>query len=151
VLARLRAAPGVLGVVGAASLALGKIAAAAALHPAARTPALLVTPMLGAWAMVVQCYGGTPRQARGRAAALVGRARFREFAWASLTAMGVTLAVGQALGLGLVVVAALTTLGVRVLAHRRVGGLTGRLLAATGELVETAVLVTLGTLSVLAS
>ena len=75
----------------------------------------------------------------------------------SLTAFGrkraasnETLAVGQALGLGLVVIAALTTLGMRVAAHRRLGGLSGRLLAATRELVETAVLVTLGVLSALA-
>jgi cobalamin synthase len=112
----------------------------------ARTTALLLAPMLGAWAIVVQAYGGAPIHARGPAAALVGRARFREFGWASVVALGTTLAVGEAIGLLLVLVASLTTLGVRVYAYRRLGGLTGRLLAATRDLVETAVLGSLGLL-----
>ena len=78
---------------------------------------------------------------------LIGRARFREFGWASVVGFSVTLGVGEAVGLAVLCVAALTTLGVRILAHRRVGGLTGRLLAATRELVETVVLVTLGVLA----
>jgi cobalamin synthase len=77
----------------------------------------------------------------------VGRARFREFAWASVTALGVTLAVGDAVGLVLALAAACVTVGLRVYAHRRLGGLAGRLLGATRELVETVVLVTLGCLA----
>ena len=146
-LARLRAHPGPLGRALAAAALLARMAAAAMLPAPARTAALLVAPMLGAWGVVVQCYGGTPVHARGPAAALVGRARFREFAWASVTALGVTLALGDAVGLVVVVAAALVTLGLRVVAHRRLGGLTGRLLAATRELVETVVLVTLGLLA----
>jgi adenosylcobinamide-GDP ribazoletransferase len=148
-LARLRSRPGPIALAAAAGLVAMKMLAAAALAPAARAPALLLAPMLGAWAIVVQCYGGAPRRARGRAAQLVGRARFREFGWASMTAIGATLAVGQAIGLALVVVAALTTLALRVAAHRRLGGLSGRLLAATAELVETVVLVGLGGLAAL--
>src|SRR5436190_1014983 len=81
------------------------------------------------------------------AAALVGRARFREFGWASVTALGMTLAVGEPIGLVIVLAASLATVGMRVGAYRRLGGLTGRLLAATRELVETVVLVTLGVLA----
>ena len=57
--------------------------------------------------------------------------------------------VGPAIPIGLAVLlmAALTTLGVRILVHRRVGGLTGRVLSATRELVETVVLATLGLLA----
>jgi cobalamin synthase len=105
--------------------------------------------MLGGWAIVVQCYGGAPLE-RDPAGALVGRARFREFAWASVVALGVTLAVGEPIGLMVVLAASLTTVGVRLFAHRRVGGLTGRLLAATRELVETAVIVVLRILAELA-
>src|SRR5205823_2345407 len=43
--------------------------------------------------------------------------------------------------------ASLATVGVRVYAYHRLGGLTGRLLAASRELVETVVLVTLGVLA----
>jgi cobalamin synthase len=147
VLGRLRAAPGALGVALAAA-AVGVRAVAAALLPApARTTALLVAPKLGAWSVVVQCYGGTPAHARGIAAALVARSRFREFAWASVVALGVTLAVAEPIGLLLAVVASLVTVGVRVLAHGRVGGVDGRLLGASRELVETAVLAVLAGLA----
>ncbi|HYV56258.1 MAG TPA: adenosylcobinamide-GDP ribazoletransferase [Candidatus Nitrosopolaris sp.] len=145
-LVRLRAAPGWAGW-GVAVVALALRLWAAAILPApACTVALVLAPMLGAWAIVVQCYGGAPTQARGHARAVIGRARFREFGWASLLAFGVTLGMGEAIGLVVLLAAALTTLAVRVLAHRRVGGLTGRLLAATRELVETMVLVTLAIL-----
>jgi adenosylcobinamide-GDP ribazoletransferase len=145
-LARLRAAPGVAGGVVAAGAVAVRLWAAASLPAPARSVGLALAPMLGAWALVVQCYGGAPTHAQGAAKALIGRARFREFGWASLVGFGVTLGIGEAIGLLVLLVAALVTLGVRVLAHRRVGGLTGRLLAATRELVETAVLATLAVL-----
>jgi cobalamin synthase len=59
----------------------------------------------------------------------------------------VALAVGEAIGLVVLVAAALTTLGVRLTAHHRLGGLTGPLLAATREVVETVVLVVLALLA----
>jgi len=147
VLGRLRAAPGPLGIAAAGAALAARAVAAAVLPAPARTTALLVAPMLGAWAIVVECYGGAPTHASGTAAALVGRARFREFGWASVTALGMTLAVGEPIGLVLVLAASLATVGMRVWAYHRLGGLTGRLLAATRELVETVVLVTLGVLA----
>ena len=147
VIARLRASPGAPGVAVAACAVAARATAAALLPAPARTTALLLAPMLGAWAVVVQCYGGTPVQARGIAASLVGRARFREFAWASVVALGLTLSIGEPIGLIVVLVASLATVGMRVLAYRRLGGLTGRLLAATREVVETAVFVVLGALA----
>lgn len=139
-LARLRAGPGPVGITVALAALAAKCWAATELPPAGRTVALALAPMLGAWAVVVQCYGGAPTHARGPAAALVGRARFREFGWASVVALGVTLGATDAAGLAVVVAAALVTLGLRVVAHRRLGGLTGRLLGATRELVETVAL-----------
>jgi hypothetical protein len=59
----------------------------------------------------------------------------------------VTLRVGQVVGLLLLIEAAAVTLGFRIHVHRRVGGLSGRLLAATGEIVETAALLTVGLLA----
>jgi adenosylcobinamide-GDP ribazoletransferase len=144
--ARLRGTPGPLGSIVALAALAARVVSLAALPPASRTVALLVAPMLGAWAIVVQCYGGVPGGADGPVA-LVGRARFREFGWASVTALGVTLAIGDAVGLVLILAAAAATVGLRVHAYRRLGGLTGRLLAATRELVETVVLVTLGALA----
>jgi len=46
-----------------------------------------------------------------------------------------------------VVAVALVTVGLRLYVHRRLDGFTGRLLAATREVVETTVLVTLGVLA----
>ena len=146
-LAHLRAEPPPSAVVVAIAAGATRAAAAAVLPPPARTTALLLAPMLGAWAIVVQCYGGVPRLARGPAAKIVGRARFREFGAASVVALGVALAVGEPIGLVVVVAAALATIGLRVHAHRRIGGMTGRLLGATRELVETVILVTLGILA----
>lgn len=146
VLARLRGRPRAPGIAVATAALVAKLWAAMALPAAVLTPALLLAPLLGAWAIVVQCYGGTPVRARGRAAAIIGRARFQEFGWASLTAFGITLALGEAVGLLVLLAVIAATLGLRLLAHARLGGLTGRLLSATRELVETVVLVTLAVL-----
>jgi adenosylcobinamide-GDP ribazoletransferase len=144
---RLRPVVGALGIAAAATAVLVRAVAASVLPAPARTTALLLAPMLGAWAVVVGCYGGAPIHASGIAAALVGRARFREFAWASVTALGTTLAIGEPIGLVVVLAASLATVGARVGAYRRLGGLTEELLAASRELVETVVLVTLGVLA----
>jgi len=144
-LARLRGRPGIVG------MAVGLLALAAKTWAVVTVPApalaLVFAPMLGAWAIVVQCFGGAPTLARGVAAVLVGRARFREFGWASLVALGVALGVADAAGLVVALAAALTTVGLRVYCHRRLGGLTGRCLLATRELVETVVLVVLALLA----
>jgi adenosylcobinamide-GDP ribazoletransferase len=128
-----------------------RFAAACVLPVAALPGALLLAPTLGAWAVVVQCYGGAPAPGDARAAAVVGRARFREFGAASVVALGVALALGQAVGLVVVVAAALVTVGTRAAAYRRRRGLAAPLLGASRELVETTVLVVLGLLAPLAA
>ena len=119
------------------------LVAIARLAPGARTLALLLAPMLARWAVVVRCYGGAPRAAEGGLAGLVGRARFREFGIASDVALGVSLAVLDAVGLVVAVASALVTLAVRVVAYRRSGGLSAGALNATSALVETSALVLL--------
>jgi len=141
-LARLRSRPDVPAIVAALVMLGLKLGAGARLGPW-RTIALLVAPMLARWSVVVQCHGGTPGNARGPAATLVGRARFREFGWASVTAIALTLALADGVGLAVVLAAALTTIGLRLKLNHRLAGLPGRLVAATGELVETVVLVIL--------
>jgi adenosylcobinamide-GDP ribazoletransferase len=124
-----------------------KLWAVAELPADARTLALPLAGMLGRWAVVVQCYGGSPAAARGLAAQLVGRARLREFGWASAVAFGTTLAALDAVGLVVLLAATLTTVGIRVVAYRRSGGVNGRVLGASSEMVE---LVVLGALAGLA-
>ena len=97
--------------------------------------------------MVVECHGGSPVLAQGTAAGLVGRAGFREFAAASVTAFAVAFGVGQGVGLLVVVGAVFATLAVRLLVHHRLGGFTGRLVAAAGETVEMVVLALLAGLA----
>jgi cobalamin synthase len=143
------AAVGVLIIFGRRALPLGlglvaslvTLGALAFLAPYARVPALLVAPMLARWAVVVQCYGGAPQPQATGLAALVGRARFREFGIASVAALGVTLALLDAVGLVVAVASALVTLGVRVAAYRWAGGLSAGALNATSALVETSALV----------
>ena len=138
--ARSLAAGGALGVSTAGLAFAARLWSVTGLPAPALTATLLVAPMLGRWAIVVQCYGGVPAAASAPAA-LAGRARFREFGIASVTAFAVTLAVADAAGLLVLVAAALATVALRVYAYRGAGRMTERLLAAAAELVETVVMV----------
>src|SRR5581483_9914959 len=144
--ARLGKRPAVAGFVVAALALAVRVWAAARLPPPARTAAFLLAPMLGRWAVTVQCYGGTAPAPHGRAAAMIARARFREFGTASTIAFAATLGLIHAAGLVVLVAAALVTVGVRLAAHRRTAGMTGRLLDATTDLVETTTFVVLALL-----
>src|SRR6185503_16481294 len=104
----------------ALALLAAKLAAAAAVPAPALTSALMLATMLGRWAIVVLCYGGAP-VVREPGDELPGRAGFGEFGWASLIAFAVTLSVAEAVGLAVLVAAALVTLGIRVACHRRLG------------------------------
>lgn len=121
-------------------------AALAAMAPPARTLALVVAPMLARWAAVVQCYGGVPRPGATGMALLAGRARFREFGIASVTALGTTLILLDAVGLAIAVACILATLAIRVLAYRRAGGLGDGALEATIAVVETLALLLLSSI-----
>src|SRR5690349_574641 len=99
--------------------AIVSAAALAGTAPSARTLALVVAPMLARWAAVVQCYGGLPRRDATGMALLAGRARFREFGIASVTALATTLVLLDAVGLAIAVACILATLAIRVLAYRR--------------------------------
>src|SRR5262245_17668630 len=133
-------------IVAAAALVL-KLWAVAAMPEGARLLALPLAGMLGRWAVVVQCYGGSSARAEGLAASLIGRARLREFGWASAVAFGTTLATLDAIGLVVLLAATLTTIGIRMLAYRRVGGVNGMVLGASSEVVETVTLALLAGLA----
>jgi len=127
-------------------LFVGKLIAVLGVPAPALAPALVLASMLGRWAIVVLCYGGTPiRDPRGDG---LPRAGFGEFGWASLTAFAVTLSVAEAVGLVLLLVAALATLGIRIAAHRRLDGVTGWVAQVAAGAVETAVLAALAVLAV---
>jgi len=146
VVARLRATPGAAALAVGAAAVLATAAVLAGMPPPARTAALLLAPTLARWAMVVQCHGGRGAWAEGPAAAIVGRAGFREFGIASVAALGTALVLADALGLVAAMAAAALTLGVRLLAHGRLGGLSGALVAATGGAAELLVVAVLAAL-----
>jgi len=135
------------GWIAAAATLVLKLWAIAAMPDGARFLALPLAGMLGRWAVVVQCYGGSPAGAEGLAAALIGRARLQEFGWASAVAFGTALATLDAIGLVVLLAATLTTIGIRVLAYRRLGGVNGPVLGASSELVETVTLAVLAGLA----
>jgi hypothetical protein len=140
----LRAAGGgAAGVPNEVAAGLVEWLAIVSLAPAPRNVALVAAPMLARWASVVQCYGGTARPGATGLAALAGRARFREFAIASVTALGTALVALDAVGLAVAVACALVTLGVRLVAYRRRGGIDDGAMNATSALVETSALVVL--------
>src|SRR5262249_42049526 len=124
-----------------AMLAIGTLAVRAwglsALAEPGRAWALMLAPLLGRWALVVQCYGRTG----------AGSVGFTGFAWAGGFALGATQAIGGGVGVLLVLVVGLVTVGARVAVHRHLGGFTRALLWATDALVETAVVGTLGVLT----
>ena len=147
VLARLRGQPSPGGIAIAGAFWLVKLLALLRIPGTARPIALVLAAMLGRWAIIVQCYGGAPGAARGLAADLVGRARLREFGWASSVTFAVTLALLDAIGLVVLLAVTLATVGFRILVYRRAGGLIGRLLMATAELIETIALLVLAALA----
>jgi len=123
--------------------ALVETAAVASLPAPARALALGLAPVFGCWAMVVQCYGGRPVDSTSAWGVLAGRARFREFGWASVTTLGAALVVLDAVGLVVAIVAALATVGIRGWTYRSGAGMSARVVVATGLAVETAVLLVL--------
>jgi hypothetical protein len=130
--------------------AVSEALALLAMTPAARTIALVLAPMLARWAVVVQCYGGVPPAGATGVATLAGRARFREFAIASVSALGTTLVLLDAVGLAVAACCALVTVAIRVLAYRRAGRIGDEAtLDATSALVETSALVMLASIDAL--
>lgn len=112
--------------------------------------AVFLAAVLGRWAPVVLAHGARPVKAEVSDPLAVGRVGSREFAWSSVIAIGISLAVADALGLVAVVAAALTSTGVRIWAYRYRQGMTAALLAASIELVEGAVLAVIAGVSALA-
>jgi len=99
--------------------------------------------MLARWAVVVQCYGGLPRPGALAPASLAGRVQFREFAIASVTALGTSLVVLDAVGLAVAAVSAAVTMVLRVAAYRRGGGIGDGTLNVTSALADTSALLLL--------
>ncbi|MBI3770423.1 MAG: adenosylcobinamide-GDP ribazoletransferase [Deltaproteobacteria bacterium] len=135
---------GAIGAFGAAAVVLVlalKLRSLDALPAATtRTAALLYAPMLARWSMVVLGFGSRPARPDGLGHAMVRSTTFREFGVATVGALWIMLANSGARGLVAILVVAFTTIGCRILAHARLGGITGDLLGGIGEVNEALVL-----------
>ncbi|MDG1400657.1 MAG: adenosylcobinamide-GDP ribazoletransferase [Candidatus Binatia bacterium] len=116
-----------------------------------RVIALVLAPMLGRWAYVVQAYGSLPARSDGFASMMVRHMQFTQFATASVCAMALSLMLINALGtLVLFLVASLSIL-LRIFTHRRQGGVSGVSLGAGAFLAEAGVVILIGSIARLAA
>jgi len=121
----------------AAALVLMQIWLLAGLTGGALIAGLLFAPTLSRWSMVAFAFGS--RTVRGGTIddlALRGM-KFREFAGASVLALGVTLTYTEAWGLVVILAVGVFAIGSRVLAHTAWGGVTRPLVDTVGVCNET--------------
>jgi len=105
-----------------------------------RDIALLFAPMLGHCAMVVTAAGSRQARADDRAVKFSPALTFREFGIASTITFAAVFLTTNFLGLLMVLVTGLATIGLRLLLHYRFGGVQMATLAAVGEIVQWSVI-----------
>jgi adenosylcobinamide-GDP ribazoletransferase len=118
-----------------------KIFALTGVGGAHRYAAIYMATGLGRWAMVALASGLDYLRPEGAGAAMLSRDRRRNLKLATLTAVIVMVPLVTLHALRACVVAALMTLALRSFYWRWMGGVTGDLIGAAGEIVETAVLI----------
>lgn len=142
---------GPLGVLLLGGLLAAEAWAFLALDGNLRVIALVLAPMLGRWAYVVQAYGSLPARKDGFAAMMVRHMQFTQFATASVCAMALSLMLINALGTLLLFLVASMSILLRIFTHSRQGGVSAVSLGAGGFLAEVAVVVLVGAVARLAA
>ena len=120
-----------------------KIIAIAGSGGSQRYAMLYIAPGLGRWAMVALASGLNYLRPEGAGAAMLSRDRRRNLRVATVTAVVALAPLVMMHALRACVIAAALTLALRAFYRRWLGGVTGDLIGAAGELVETAVLIAL--------
>jgi adenosylcobinamide-GDP ribazoletransferase len=137
---------GAFGVLALVAVVLLKVAFLGELADNLFTPALLVAPAVGRWAMVLAIHSFPAARSGGMGDLIKQHSGHRELLVATATAL---TAAGVGLGIAGLAVAALAA-GMGLLLGRllasRLGGLTGDVYGAICELVELATLILLGVL-----
>jgi adenosylcobinamide-GDP ribazoletransferase len=106
-----------------------------------RYAAIYMAPGLGRWAMVAMASGLDYLRTEGAGAAMLSHDRRRNLRVATITAVVALVPLAMFHALRALVIATLVTLALRSFYRRWVGGVTGDLIGAAGEMVETAVLI----------
>jgi adenosylcobinamide-GDP ribazoletransferase len=114
--------------------------------PAGRASAIVMSQMLGRFAIVPVAYGLRPLEQWGLGLPYEVGVTFREFAAASVIALGLTTILYQNIGLIVVVVFAAAILLMRLAFSRRLGGVAGYTLGGASALAELAVMATVALL-----
>lgn len=107
----------------------------------ARTLGVLLSPMLGRWAMVVLAHGAREAGPADHVTKFSPAVGFREFAAASVITFAILFGMAEAVGLLVLVVVASLTVGLRLFLHRRLGGITDQSLGAVAEVAEMLALI----------
>jgi adenosylcobinamide-GDP ribazoletransferase len=120
-----------------------KIIAIAGAGGSQRYAMLYMALGLGRWAMVALASGLDYLRVQGAGATMLSRGRHRNLRVATLTAVVALAPLVMLHALRACLIAAAITLALRAFYRRWLGGVTGDLIGAAGELVETAVLIAL--------
>jgi adenosylcobinamide-GDP ribazoletransferase len=133
-----------LGSSGAAAIAfllILKVRGLDLLSDPMRAVGVLLPPMIGRAALVCLAYGSRAAGSAAEAAPFDPAIGLRELGGASIFVAVVTLALGGALGLLVLIVSGLVTLVLRFYLDRRLGGVTPQSLDAGAEILETVALI----------
>jgi adenosylcobinamide-GDP ribazoletransferase len=110
-----------------------------------RLAMLVVAPMLSRWAMVAVSYELDYLRSSGAGSAMLGRGRGRNLAIASLISIPTIFVFFMRKVIEAYVVAVITALVLRWCYRRWLGGITGDLIGACGEIVEVLAMIIIAT------
>jgi adenosylcobinamide-GDP ribazoletransferase len=131
---------GTFGAIALFFILILKLSALAGAVHTGRFQAIFLAPGLGRWAMVMTAEGMTYLRTEGAGSTLLGARGARNWWVATLISIiGVSLT-RSTIGWLAAGLAVLLSLGLRAFYRRWLGGVTGDLIGAAGEIVETAVL-----------
>lgn len=133
-------------IVAIAAFALEAVVLAQINSLSGRASAIVMSQMLGRFAIVPVAYGLRPLERWGLGLPYEVAVTFREFGVASVIALGLTTVLYQNIGLIVVVAFAIAVLLMRLVFSRRLGGVAGYTLGGASAIAELAVLATVAAL-----
>jgi adenosylcobinamide-GDP ribazoletransferase len=132
---------GVFAALGLVLLVAAELAALAELTGRARSTALVLSPVLGRWAMLLSAFRAASSRDDGLGARFVRDLGGEDVAVATLVTIALVTVVAGARGWLAVLLVAATAAGIRRLAMSVFGGVSGDVLGACGAIAEAAALV----------